>query len=263
MTKSRLVAIGLSILFVVCLVPGLVYAAGDGDPAAQFTASSPTVQTQAAEPATYLAGIPQPQASDISIKADTNKINITIEGEMSRYYVGAAAKTVKEAPEPPAHCPATVGWTSIENLKPNTTYYVYVCYMSLKMTRPTAEYYGDWAEPITVKTLSDEPDLKANTMTVKANTVKFSASKVKTKARSVKAAKAFTVNNAQGKVTYKATANVTKNAMKKIKVASNGKVTVAKGTKKGTYKLKVKVTAAGNATYKSGSKTVKLTVKVS
>ena len=42
-----------------------------------------------------------------------------------------------------------------------------------------------------------------------------------------------------------------------------GKVTVLKGTKKGTYTIKIKVTAAGNASYFSGSAivTYKITVK--
>ena len=37
---------------------------------------------------------------------------------------------------------------------------------------------------------------------------------------------------------------------------------MAKGTKKGTYKMKVTVTAAGNASYKAGTKTVTVKVKV-
>lgn len=40
----------------------------------------------------------------------------------------------------------------------------------------------------------------------------------------------------------------------------NGKITIKKGLKKGTYKIKVKVTAAGNKSYKSAVKTV--TVKI-
>ena len=95
---------------------------------------------------------------------------------------------------------------------------------------------------------------KANPMKVKAKTVKAKAKKTMKFA----AKKAFTVKKAQGKVTYKQT---TKN--KKIKVAKNGKVTVKKGLKKGkTFKIKVKVTAAGNANYKKGVKTVTLKVKV-
>ena len=44
--------------------------------------------------------------------------------------------------------------------------------------------------------------------------------------------------------------------------ASTGKVTVKKGTKLGTYTIKIKVTAAGNANYKAGSKTVACKVVV-
>ena len=95
---------------------------------------------------------------------------------------------------------------------------------------------------------------KANPMKAKAKTIKAKAKKTKKFA----AKKAFTVKKAQGKVSYK---QVTKN--KKIKVAKNGKVTVKKGLKKGkTFKIKVKVTAAGNANYKKAVKTVTLKVKV-
>ena len=50
---------------------------------------------------------------------------------------------------------------------------------------------------------------------------------------------------------------------KKIKIAKNGKVTVKKGLKKGkTYKVKVKVSTPGTATYLSKEKTVTLKVKI-
>ena len=103
---------------------------------------------------------------------------------------------------------------------------------------------------------------KTNPMTVKAKIVAFKYAKVKKKAQAVKASKAFTVKKAKGKVTYKVTKYVTKAAKGKVKVAGNGKVTVRKGTPKKAYKLKVKVTAAGNASYKAKSKTVTLVVKV-
>jgi endo-1,4-beta-xylanase len=94
----------------------------------------------------------------------------------------------------------------------------------------------------------------ANTMTAKANTVKASASS-KTK---IKAKKAFTVKNNKGKVTYKKMSGNSK-----IKVSNKGKVTVKKGLKKGnTYKVKVKVTAAGNSNYLAKTKYVYLKVKV-
>ena len=110
--------------------------------------------------------------------------------------------------------------------------------------------------------MTDETDKLANPITVKAKTVTFKASGLKKKAKSVKAPRAFTVKNAKGAVTYKAVKNAAKNALKKVTVAKNGKVTVKKGTKKGTYKLKVKVTAAGDADYKAGSRTVILKIVV-
>lgn len=63
--------------------------------------------------------------------------------------------------------------------------------------------------------------------------------------------------NAQGKVSFSK-----KSGSKKLTISSSGKITVAKGTKKGTYKIKVIVTAAGNASYNAGSKVVTVKVKV-
>ncbi len=95
---------------------------------------------------------------------------------------------------------------------------------------------------------------KANPMTVKAKTVTGKAKKNTT----IAAAKAFTVKNNVGKVTYKKTSGDNK-----ITVAKTGKVTVKKGLKKNkTYTVKVKVTDPGDQYYKSGSKTVSLKVTI-
>ena len=96
----------------------------------------------------------------------------------------------------------------------------------------------------------------ANPMTVKASakTVKYTA--VKKKAQTISA---ISVKKAVGAVSYKKTSGksfLTVNA-------KTGKITVKKGTKKGTYTVKVKVTAKGNKNYNAGNKTVavKITVK--
>lgn len=94
---------------------------------------------------------------------------------------------------------------------------------------------------------------KANTLTAKGKTVKVK----KNKKTVIKKAKAFTIKNAQGAVTFKKSSG-----NKKITVAKNGKITVKKGLKKGTYKVKIKVTAAGNSSYKAATKTVTVTIKV-
>ena len=53
-----------------------------------------------------------------------------------------------------------------------------------------------------------------------------------------------------------------KSGSKNLSISSAGKITVKKGKKKGTYRMKVIVTAAGNAKYEKGSKTVTVKVKV-
>ena len=89
----------------------------------------------------------------------------------------------------------------------------------------------------------------ANTLTAKGKTATVAAGK------SVAIAKGITAKNAKGKLTY-----VKKSGNAKITV-KNGKITVKKGLKKGTYTIKVNVKAAGNANWKA--KTVKnVAVKV-
>jgi hypothetical protein len=95
---------------------------------------------------------------------------------------------------------------------------------------------------------------EANTMTAKGKTVKAKAKKT----TKISAKKAFKVSDAEGKVTYKKAKGTGK-----VKVAKTGKVTVKKGLKAGkTYKIKVKVTAAGNDNFLKATKTVTLKVKV-
>ena len=62
----------------------------------------------------------------------------------------------------------------------------------------------------------------------------------------------------QGTLTFKK-----KSGNKKIKISKYGTVTIKKKLRKGTYKVKVKVTAAGNNNYKASStKTVTFKIKV-
>ena len=100
-------------------------------------------------------------------------------------------------------------------------------------------------------------------MTAAGKTVKLKASKVAKKKQTVKATKAFTVSGAQGTVTYKLVSVKKAKYKKYFKVnAKTGNVTVKKKLKKGTYKVKVKVTAAGNADYESTKKVVTVKIKI-
>ena len=90
----------------------------------------------------------------------------------------------------------------------------------------------------------------ANPLAVKAKTAKIKFANVKKKAQTLAVSKVVTfTKKGQGTLTYaKASGN------KKITInKKTGKVTVAKGLKKGTYKVKVKIKAAGNANYKASA----------
>ena len=66
-------------------------------------------------------------------------------------------------------------------------------------------------------------------------------------------------SESKAKKTYKLS-SVTKAAKKYISVSKNGKVTVKKGLKKGSYTLMVKITAAATADY--GKTTVTKAIRI-
>ena len=126
----------------------------------------------------------------------------------------------------------------------------------------TGNYSGSKAAAFTINKATNPLKVK-----VKAVKVKYSA--VKKKDVKFPSAKVFTfIKKGQGKISYNLVS--VKKGNKKIKnmIAINkttGKVTIKKNTKmkKGTYKVKVKVKAAGNANYKASAvKTVTFKVKV-
>ncbi len=96
-----------------------------------------------------------------------------------------------------------------------------------------------------------------NTLKITGKTVNVGASTVRSKSRTIPASKFFKVSKKNGKLTYKKT-----KGNKKITVAKTGKVTIKSGIKKGKYKVKVKVTAAGDKNHKKASKTVTFTVRI-
>ncbi|MCR5665631.1 MAG: chitobiase/beta-hexosaminidase C-terminal domain-containing protein [Eubacterium sp.] len=99
---------------------------------------------------------------------------------------------------------------------------------------------------------------KTNTLTVKAKKAKVKYKKLKKNKQTLKVSKVLTVKKAKGSVTY-----AKKSGNKKIEInKKTGKVTIKKGLKKGTYRVKVKVKAAGNAKYKSLTKTVTFKIVV-
>ncbi len=103
---------------------------------------------------------------------------------------------------------------------------------------------------------------KTNTLTVKAKAKTIKLKKLKKKNYTIKP---LTVKKAKGKVTYKLVKSGTnKKIYKYLKINKKGAITIKKWkkAKKGTYKIKIIITAAGDKTYKKGSKTVTVKIKV-
>ena len=109
---------------------------------------------------------------------------------------------------------------------------------------------------------------KEVTVTVKkaANTLKLAKATRSLKAEQLEKAKkvvagAKVSKAAKGAVTYKI-AKVSKAKAKFSINNKNGKITVQKGTAKGTYRVTVSATAKGNANYKAATKKAVVTIKV-
>ena len=110
-----------------------------------------------------------------------------------------------------------------------------------------------------MKTVEFKINKGKNPLSVKAGTPAVGYSALKKEAQNISATKVLKFKKkGQGKVTYtKASGD------KKITIAKKtGTVTVKKGLKKGSYKVKIKVKAAGNANYKAGTKNITVTIKV-
>ncbi|MBR2548181.1 MAG: leucine-rich repeat domain-containing protein [Eubacterium sp.] len=98
-----------------------------------------------------------------------------------------------------------------------------------------------------------------NPMTVSPKTATVKYSRLKKKAQTLKVSKVLTIKNAKGTKSFKKL-----KGNKKITInRTSGKVTVKKGLKKGSYKVKVKVQASGDDMYKASAwKEAVFTIKV-
>ncbi|MBQ6635239.1 MAG: hypothetical protein IJH81_02575 [Lachnospiraceae bacterium] len=120
----------------------------------------------------------------------------------------------------------------------------------ITITAAAGTNYNKAVKTVTVSVAKAAPVIKIKT-----------ASKSFTVAAVKKAAQSFSPGitvNSKGKLSYKKSsgaASITVNA-------STGKITVKKGTKKGTYKIKIAATAAARGNYKKGTKTFTVTVTV-
>ena len=121
--------------------------------------------------------------------------------------------------------------------------------VKVKVTASGNGNYKSGAKTVTYTILINKA---ANPMVVAATSKTASFATLKSKAVTV--ARPMSITKQQGTLSYAKVASGSSDALAVNK--TTGKVTVKKGTKKGTYTIKIKVAAAGNANYKSATKTV-------
>lgn len=104
---------------------------------------------------------------------------------------------------------------------------------------------------------------KSNTISVSGKTIYLKAKKLKKKTQNIAKAKALTIENPQGTVTYEKVSLNNKKYKKKFTINKNtGSIKVKKGVKKGTYKMTVRVMASGDKYYSAESKKAVVTIRV-
>ncbi len=150
---------------------------------------------------------------------------------------------------------STEDWKhTFENLTAGTAYYIYVRHATFANINQHLICVGGDYSKITVKLKAD------NTVSVKVSTKSVKAADLKKGKKTVKPVK---ISKANGTVKVtKVKKGTSAKLYKKITVnKKTGAITLKKGSyKKGTYKVKVKITVSGNSSYKS--KTVTKTVKI-
>ena len=114
---------------------------------------------------------------------------------------------------------------------------------------------------LTMSNNSYPHDKGGDEMTVSGKTVSLKYSNLKKKNQTIAAKKAITVKNAIGSVSYKLVKVSKTSAKKKFSVAKDGKITVRKGLKKGTYKLTIAVTDKDGEKKTTGNAVVTIKVK--
>ena len=121
----------------------------------------------------------------------------------------------------------------------------------IKITAAATTEYNSSVKTVTISVKKASPSITIKSADAKKT---ISYSKVKKKAQSFQLKVSV---NSKVKLTYK---KISGNS--KFSVGNTGKVTVAKGVKKGSYALKIKVSALAKGNYNAGSKTIKVTVTV-
>lgn len=136
--------------------------------------------------------------------------------------------------------------------------------VSILLTTHYKEVYLSWAKARAVASNDQHntgqaeydrthKEKKAQSLRVRTYRKTMKASRLRKRSKTVTAIK---VISSKGKVTF-----TKKSGSRRLKLnRKTGKITIRKGTKKGKYRIRVLVKAAGNSTYKKAQKTVTATI---
>lgn len=108
------------------------------------------------------------------------------------------------------------------------------------------------------KTVSYRINKAANTLLASGRTATVYYRKVSKKSQTIGRGSLITIKNSRGKLSYTKLSGDKRISLNK----QTGQITVKKGVKKGTYKIRIRVNAAGTANYKAHSKIVTTTIRV-
>lgn len=125
-------------------------------------------------------------------------------------------------------------------------------------TKVTVTYAGKQTDYM-MKITAAGPAKKKNPIVVKPKRVTVSYSKLRKSGKDISRKTAMTVKAAKGIVSYKKISGP-----KKIKIGDEelGVIEIGKKLKRGTYKLKIQVTCAGNSRYMAAKRIVTIKIKV-
>ncbi len=119
----------------------------------------------------------------------------------------------------------------------------------LTITAAGNKNYDKATKTVTVRVAKAAPTIK-----VKKSSAAYTAAKVKVRSQSFSLGASV---NSKGRLAF-----AKRSGSAKVTIDKKGKVTVKKGTAKGTYKVRVDIKAAAKGSYNAGKKTVTITVKV-
>lgn len=191
------------------------------------------------------------QEATKTVTIKVSKGNQTISGVKSSYTVASGSKTFSLGAKAPGKFTYKSSATKVAVVDKNGRVTVKgLGTAKITIYAASSSNYNAASKTVTVKVTKPAPTIKVKTTSA---TVKYA--NLKKKAQSIALGASV---NSKGTLSYQKVSGSSAVTVDK----KSGKLSVRKGTKKGTYKVKVRVRAAVKGKYNAGSKDVTITVRV-